>query len=87
MQALNAATKPRVVQGQPAKIDALVLRKDAVMGNYTKGLTERRHHTQLKEGYCLICGAFGPLSWDHVPPQGSITITKVEQAHLTEVMV
>lgn len=56
------------------------------MGNYTKGLTERRHHTQLREGYCLICGTFGPLSWDHVPPQGSITITKVEQAHLTEVM-
>ncbi|MCQ9393305.1 metal-binding protein [Pseudomonas viridiflava] len=56
------------------------------MGNYTKGLTERRHHTQLREGYCLICGTFGPLSWDHVPPQGSITITKVEQAHLTEIM-
>lgn len=56
------------------------------MGNYTRGLTERRHHTQLREGYCLICGSFGPLSWDHVPPQGSITITKVEQAHLTEVM-
>ncbi|WP_275546077.1 metal-binding protein [Pseudomonas sp. Marseille-Q0931] len=57
-----------------------------MMGNYTKGLTERRHHTQLKDGYCLICGTFGPLSWDHVPPQGSITITKVEQAHLNEVM-
>ncbi|WP_122572056.1 metal-binding protein [Pseudomonas viridiflava] len=56
------------------------------MGNYTKGLTERRHHTQLREGYCLICGSFGPLSWDHVPPKGSITITKVEQAHLTEIM-
>jgi hypothetical protein len=60
--------------------------RGAVMGNYTKGLTERRHHTQLREGYCLICGTFGPLSWDHVPPQGSITITKIEQAHLTEVM-
>ncbi|MFY1021722.1 metal-binding protein [Ectopseudomonas khazarica] len=56
------------------------------MGKYTKGLTERRHHTQLNEGYCLICGSFGPLSWDHVPPKGSITITKVEQAHLTELI-
>lgn len=56
------------------------------MGNFTKGLTERRHHTQLSEGYCLICGTFGPLSWDHVPPRGSITITKIEQVHLTEIM-
>ncbi|WP_418056586.1 metal-binding protein [Pseudomonas shirazica] len=56
------------------------------MGDFTKRLTERRMHTEIKQGYCLICGSYGRLTWDHVPPQGSITITKVEQVHLTEVM-
>ncbi len=56
------------------------------MGNFTKRLTERRMHTEIAQGHCLICGAHGRLSWDHVPPQGSISITKVEQVHLTEVM-
>lgn len=56
------------------------------MGDFTKRLTERRMHTEISQGYCLICGNYGRLSWDHVPPQGSITITKVEQVHLTEVM-
>ncbi|WP_442513118.1 metal-binding protein [Pseudomonas promysalinigenes] len=56
------------------------------MGNYTKNLTERWKHSQLKQGHCLICGAHGKLSWDHVPPKGSVSITKTEQVHLTEVM-
>lgn len=56
------------------------------MGDFTKRLTERRMHTEIAQGHCLICGSYGRLSWDHVPPQGSITITKVEQVHLTEVM-
>lgn len=56
------------------------------MGKFTKGLTERRNHTKISQGYCLICGRYGSLSWDHVPPQGSITITRVEQVHLTELM-
>lgn len=85
-QTLNTSAQPTAVPGRPAKIEASTSCKDVIMGNYTKGLTERRHHTQLREGYCLICGTLGPLSWDHVPPKGSITITRVEQAHLTEVM-
>nr|WP_315438326.1 metal-binding protein [uncultured Pseudomonas sp.] len=56
------------------------------MGDFTTRLTERRMHTEIVQGYCLICGGYGRLSWDHVPPQGSILITKVEQVHLTEIM-
>lgn len=56
------------------------------MGDFTKRLTDRSIHTEIVRGHCLICGTYGRLSWNHVPPQGSITITKVEQVHLTEVM-
>ncbi|MEE4921695.1 metal-binding protein [Pseudomonas alliivorans] len=56
------------------------------MGEFTNRLTQRRMHTEIVQGYCLICGVYGRLSWDHVPPQGSIAITKVEQVHLAEVM-
>lgn len=55
------------------------------MGNHAKMLSERSKHTQITNGYCVICGKYGRLSKDHVPPQGSITVTKVEQVHLTEV--
>lgn len=55
------------------------------MGNYRKMLSERSKHTKIINGYCVICGKHGRLSKDHVPPQGSITVTKVEQVHLTEV--
>lgn len=55
------------------------------MGNHTKMLSERSKHTKITNGYCVICGKYGRLSKDHVPPQGSITVTKVEQVHLTEV--
>lgn len=54
------------------------------MGDYAKSLSERSKHTRIKNGYCLICGAYGVLSQDHVPPQGSIRVTAVEQVHLTE---
>lgn len=57
-----------------------------MMGEFKNRLTQRRMHTEIVQGYCLICGVYGKLSWDHVPPQGSITITKVEQVHLTEIM-
>lgn len=56
------------------------------MGEYTQRLTERRQHAEISKGYCLICGSYGRLSLDHVPPQGSISVTKVEQIHLTEMM-
>lgn len=54
------------------------------MGNHSKMMSERSKHTTIVSGYCVICGNHGTLSKDHVPPQGSITITKVEQVHLTE---
>lgn len=39
------------------------------MGDFTKRLTERRMHTEIAQGHCLIFGSYGRLSWDHVPPQ------------------
>lgn len=54
------------------------------MGDFAKSLSERSKHTTIRTGHCLICGTYGPLSQDHVPPQGSITVTAVEQVHLTE---
>ncbi|KJF93398.1 metal-binding protein [Photobacterium angustum] len=48
--------------------------------------SERHYHTKIKDGYCVICGEFGRLSQDHVPPKGAITITKVEQKHIMEAM-
>lgn len=54
------------------------------MGSFADSLSERSKHTKIVNGYCLICGAHGRLSQDHVPPQGSITVTKTEQFHLTE---
>ncbi|WP_434339545.1 metal-binding protein [Motilimonas cestriensis] len=56
------------------------------MGNYSKNISKRFAHTRIKQGYCLICGSFGRLSPDHVPPKGAITITKVEQRHISEVI-
>jgi len=56
------------------------------MGTYSKSISKRFAHTKIKGGYCLICGEFGFLSPDHVPPKGCITITKVEQRHVTELM-
>lgn len=54
------------------------------MGKFTVRISERSRHTSINEGYCLICGTYGRLSPDHVPPKGAITITKVEQRHITE---
>lgn len=56
------------------------------MGQYSKGISKRMQHTRIKEGYCLICGKFGRLSHDHVPPKGSIHIDKVEQKHISEMI-
>lgn len=54
------------------------------MGSYTEGISKRFAHTRIKDGYCVICGKFGKLTQDHVPPKSSIVITKVEQRHITE---
>ncbi|MGM0857219.1 MAG: metal-binding protein [Pseudomonadota bacterium] len=50
-------------------------------------ITQRLSHTgkRINEGYCVICGEFGKLYIDHVPPQGSINVTRVEQHHVMEV--
>lgn len=56
------------------------------LGSYTEGISKRFSHTRIKDGYCLICGEFGKLTQDHVPPKSSIVITKVEQRHITEQM-
>lgn len=54
------------------------------MGKFSTNISKRIEHTKITTGYCLICGTHGPLSFDHVPPQGAITLTKVEQLHITE---
>lgn len=56
------------------------------MGKYSKMLSGRGKHTKIVSGYCVICGRHGSLSKDHVLPQGSIAVTKVEQFHLTAVI-
>jgi len=56
------------------------------MGIYSNNITERFQHAKITEGYCVICGTFGKLSQDHVPPKGSIIVTKVEQRHSVEMM-
>lgn len=47
-------------------------------------ISERINHTNITHGYCLICGNYGTLSIDHVPPKGSIVVTQVEQRHISE---
>lgn len=54
------------------------------MGEFSKLMSERSKHTKVDNGYCLICGTYGHLSFDHVPPKGAITISKVEQRHIGE---
>jgi hypothetical protein len=49
-------------------------------------ISNRIKHTKITHGYCLICGTHGKLSIDHVPPQGSVTITRVEQRHMCEMI-
>lgn len=49
-------------------------------------ISKRIKHTKIQVGYCLICGEYGRLSIDHVPPQGAITVGKIVQKHLTEVL-
>ena len=56
------------------------------MGNYSKGISERIRHVRIKEGYCLICGSYGELTMDHVPPKGAITVSKIEQKHIFEIL-
>jgi len=56
------------------------------MGNYSKNISERIKNVRIKEGYCLICGSYGELTMVHVPPKGAITISKIEQKHIFELL-
>lgn len=47
-------------------------------------ISERIKHTKIREGYCVVCGEHGPLTFDHVPPKGAISIRRVEQYHILE---
>lgn len=37
-------------------------------------------------GVCNICGVRGPLTEDHVPPKGSVTITQMEMFNICDAM-
>jgi hypothetical protein len=37
-----------------------------------------RKYKRRKVGPCNLCGKTGPLTWDHVPPQGGIQLQSVE---------
>ncbi|MFJ9451533.1 hypothetical protein [Herbaspirillum sp. NPDC101397] len=54
------------------------------MGDFTKGLLNRTRILGTKKiGYCVICGAYGNLSADHVPPKGCVVITDSVLRELT----
>ncbi len=37
-------------------------------------ISERWKHNGITEGYCNICGKYGLLTKDHVPPKCAITL-------------
>jgi hypothetical protein len=41
--------------------------------------------SRLWFGHCQICGEYGKLTKDHVPPKGAIQLTKIEQKLMSEV--
>lgn len=40
-----------------------------------------------KAGTCKICERVGPLSWDHIPPQGGVTLEPVEIENVFQFLV
>lgn len=38
------------------------------------------------EGHCNICGTFGVLTEDHVPPKGTLTVPQVDLFHILELL-
>ncbi len=48
-------------------------------------ISKRINTCRIDKGYCLICGEFGRLTEDHVPPKGAILLTAVEQKLVAEV--
>ncbi len=51
-------------------------------------ISERLKHcrTEDGQGYCHICGKFGKLSRDHVPPKSAVKPSQIEQKLVTEIM-
>lgn len=49
-----------------------------------KKITERNSHVRIEEGYCNICGDFGRLTKDHVPPKSAYKPGKMLQKSVVE---
>lgn len=47
-------------------------------------LSERLRHARISEGHCVICGSYGLLSKDHVPPRCATTIQPMFQKTVSE---
>ena len=47
-------------------------------------ISERWKHNGITEGYCNICGKYGLLTKDHVPPKCAITLGPVLQKTVSE---
>lgn len=50
----------------------------------SSSISERIRHVRIEEGYCLLCGKFGKLSKDHVPPKSAITLAPMLQKTIAE---
>lgn len=50
----------------------------------SSSISERIKHVRIEQGHCLICGQFGKLSKDHVPPKSAVTLTPMLQKTITE---
>jgi len=47
-------------------------------------ISERIKHVRIKDGYCIICGNFGQLTNDHVPPKNVCIPEKMIQKTVIE---
>ncbi|HAS8351132.1 chaperonin [Morganella morganii] len=47
-------------------------------------ISERLKNARIEKGFCVICGAFGLLSKDHVPPRCATTIQPMLQKTVSE---
>jgi len=47
-------------------------------------ISERLKNARISEGFCTICGEFGRLSKDHVPPRCAINIQPMLQKTISE---
>jgi hypothetical protein len=47
-------------------------------------ISERLKNVRIDEGYCVICGEYGLLSKDHVPPRCATTIQPMFQKTVSE---